>query len=74
MRREGAKTPHAYDGLAADATWRISGVIRDSTDREHVVEIGFSSLEEATAFASAELGLAGTWADPDGDGNYCIVD
>jgi hypothetical protein len=23
--------------------------------------------------AERELGLAGSWEDPDGDGNYCIV-
>jgi hypothetical protein len=38
-----------------------------------VVEYSFGSQEEARAFAEAELGLAGEWADPDGDGNYCIV-
>ena len=38
------------------------------------MEIAFASLEDATAFASVELKLTGTWDDPDGDGNYCIVD
>ncbi|MFL5913318.1 MAG: hypothetical protein ACJ768_22460 [Gaiellaceae bacterium] len=68
IRREGAATPHAYDGLAADAPWRLSGV-RDG----RVVEVGFATLEDAEAFAEQELGLTGTWADPDADGNYCIV-
>ena len=38
-----------------------------------VVEYSFGSQEEAEAFAASALGLSGTWADPDGDGNYCIV-
>ena len=29
--------------------------------------------EDAEAFAARELGLAGPWDDPDGDGNYCLV-
>jgi len=37
------------------------------------VEIYFASQADAQAFAASELGLSGTWADPDGDGNYCIV-
>jgi hypothetical protein len=74
IRGDGAGTPHAYDGIAADTPWRISGVVRDSGGAERVIEISFASLEEATVFASRELGLAGTWADPDGDGDYCIVD
>jgi hypothetical protein len=73
IRTDGAQTPHAYDGLAADAPWRISGVVRASDGSQRVVEIGFASLDEATAFAEAEWGLSGRWDDPDGDGNYCIV-
>ena len=38
-----------------------------------VVEYSFSTQEEAQAFAERELGLTGTWADPDGDGNYCVI-
>jgi hypothetical protein len=38
-----------------------------------VVEYSFGSQEDAEAFAARELGLSGKWADPDGDGNYCIV-
>ena len=38
-----------------------------------VVEYSFGTQEEAQAFVERELGLTGTWADPDGDGNYCIV-
>ena len=63
-----AQTPHAYDGLAADAPWRISGVWNGV-----VVELHFATREEAEAFAARELGLEGRWDDPDGDGNYCIV-
>jgi hypothetical protein len=74
IRRGGANTPHAVDGLAADAGWSLSGVVLDSSGRERVVEIGCASLDGATAFAREELSLSGTWADPDGDGNYCIVD
>jgi hypothetical protein len=73
IRYAGARTPDAYNGLPADSPWRISGVFQDSAGEERVLEIAFSTLEDATAFASSELGLAGTWADPDGDGNYCIV-
>ena len=74
IRADRAHTPHAYDGLAADAPWRVSGVWTASDGSRHVLEIGFASLEEATAFAERELGLVGRWDDPDGDGNYCIVD
>ena len=73
IRRTGAQTPRAYEGLAADAPWRISGVITASDGSQRVVEIGFASLDQATAFAEAEFGLTGRWDDPDGDGNYCIV-
>jgi hypothetical protein len=73
IRHVGARTPDAYDGLHADTQWRVAGVARDSSGSERVVEIAFASLEDATWFAAAELGLRGTWADPDGDGNYCIV-
>ena len=38
-----------------------------------VIEIAFGSQEDAQAYAADELGLSGTWADPDSDGNYCIV-
>ncbi|HSX21618.1 MAG TPA: hypothetical protein VLE97_02450 [Gaiellaceae bacterium] len=38
-----------------------------------VVEIAFASKEDAEAYVARELDLAGTWADPDGDGNFCIV-
>jgi hypothetical protein len=68
IRRSGAATPDAYDGLPADAPWRLAG-IWDGV----VVELHFASLEDAKAFAASELGLAGHWDDPDGDGNYCIV-
>ncbi len=36
-------------------------------------ELHFKSREDTEAFAERELGLAGRWDDPDGDGNYCIV-
>jgi hypothetical protein len=49
-------------------------VVTDTSGQQRVVEYSFASLEDATAFASAELALTGTWADPDDDGNYCIVD
>jgi hypothetical protein len=68
IRKEGAATPHAYDGLSADAPWRLAGVWRGA-----VVEVHFGSREEAEAFAERELGISGRWDDPDGDGNYCVV-
>ncbi len=68
IRKAGAVTPRAYDGLAADSPWRLAGV---STGV--VVELHFASREDAEAIAARELGLAGRWDDPDGDGNYCIV-
>ncbi len=68
IRSTGAKTPHAYDGLPADAPWRISGVWNGV-----VVELHFASQADAEAFAARELGLVGSWDDPDGDGNYCLV-
>jgi hypothetical protein len=74
IRADGAHTPHAYDGLAAEAPWRVSGISTASDGSRHVVEIGFATLEEARAYAEHELGLSGRWDDPDGDGNYCIVD
>ncbi|MEP6977973.1 MAG: hypothetical protein ABI948_07960 [Thermoleophilia bacterium] len=73
IRKAGAQTPHAYDGLAADVPWRISGVLTASDGSRRVAEIGFNSREEATTFAESEFGLTGRWDDPDGDGNYCIV-
>jgi hypothetical protein len=73
VRRHGAQTPHAYDGLPADAPWRLSGVWKDGAGTEHVLEIAFASEQDAEAFAASELGLAGAWTDPDGDGNYCIT-
>ena len=69
IRSTGAKTPDAYDGLPADAPWRISGVWNGV-----VVELHFASGEDAEAFAARELGLVGRWDDPDGDGNHCLVD
>ena len=68
MRESGAKTPSLYEGLSADAPWRLSGVWNGT-----VVELHFGSREDAEAFAEHELGIAGRWDDPDGDGNYCIV-
>jgi hypothetical protein len=68
IRKAGAETPHAYDGLPADAPWRLAGVL-DGV----VVELHFASLEDAESYAARELGMSGTWDDPDGDGNYCIV-
>ncbi len=68
IRRAGAKTPDAYDGHPADAEWRVAGVMNGV-----VAEMHFASREDAEAFAQRELGLAGRWDDPDGDGNYCIV-
>ncbi len=62
-----------YGDLVADRPWRINGIVTASDGSRHIVEIGFDSLAEATAFAESELGLTGRWADPDGDGNYCIV-
>ena len=73
IRHEGAQTPHAYDGLAADTPWTLSGVWRDGSGAERVIDIAFASEEDAHVFAAAELGLSGRWADADGDGNYCIV-
>jgi hypothetical protein len=66
IRKSGAATPHAYDGLAADAPWRISGIWNGV-----VAEFHFASRADAEAFAECELGLSGRWDDP--DGNYCIV-
>ena len=73
IRTRDARTPTAYDGLAADAAWRVSGVWSAPDGSRRVVELGFESLEEATSFAERNLGLAGRWDDPDGDGNYCVV-
>ena len=74
IRRGAAKTPNMYDTLPADSEWRLAGVWRDRGGAEHVVEVHFGSRDEAEAFAAEELGLSGRWDDPDGDGNYCIVD
>ncbi len=68
IRTAVAATPHAYDGLAADAPWRLAGVWNGV-----MVELHFTTREDAQTFAERELGLAGRWDDPDGDGNYCIV-
>ncbi len=74
IRTSHAHTPYASDGLSADAEWRVAGVWRDASGGEHVVELHFASLEEAQVFASSELAISGRWDDPDGDGNYCIVE
>ena len=66
MRRADAAWPRAYADLGTD--WKVSGV-----EDGRVVEYSFGTQEEAQAFAERELGRTGTWADPDGDGNYCIV-
>ena len=73
IRKEAAQSPRAYGDLVTNRPWRINGILTGSGGSQHLVEIGFGSLEEATAFAESELGLSGRWADPDGDGNYCIV-
>jgi hypothetical protein len=74
IREAEARTPRAYDGLAADAPWRVAGVWTASDGSRHVVEIGFGSLEAAVEFASSELAISGRWDDPDQDGNYCLID
>jgi len=74
IRTREARTPNAYDGLVADGPWRLSGVWTAPDGSRHVVELGFASLQEATLFAERHLGLPGRWDDPDGDGNYCVVD
>jgi hypothetical protein len=66
IRKADAAWPHAYAELGTD--WKVAGV-----ENGRVVEYSFGSQEDAQAFAERELGLSGTWADPDGDGNYCIV-
>ena len=66
IRRADAAWPHAYAELGTD--WKVSGVADG-----RVVEYSFATQAEAEAFAEQELGLTGPWADPDGDGNYCIV-
>ena len=66
IRRADAEWPHAYEELPSG--WKVSGI-----EDGHVVERSFGTHEEAEAWAARELGLTGTWADPDGDGNYCVV-
>ena len=66
IRRADAAWPRAYAELGTD--WKLSGVVDG-----RVIEYSFGSQEEAQAFAESELGVSGQWADPDGDGNYCIV-
>ena len=74
IRKGSARTPIMYDGLAADAEWRLSGVWRGSGGAEHVVELQFASRQAAEDFAQRELSLSGRWDDSDRDGNCCIVD
>ena len=66
IRRADAAWPNAYAELGSD--WKVSGVADG-----RVVEYSFGTQAEAEAFAEREFGLTGTWADPDSDGNYCIV-
>ncbi len=66
IRHANAAWPKAYAGLGTE--WRLSGLWEGRP-----VEIFFASEDDAQAFAASEFGLSGTWADPDGDGNYCIV-
>lgn len=69
IRGPGAKAPHVYEDLPVDGPWRLTGLWNGV-----VVELHFATRGEAEAFAERELGLHGRWDDPDGDGNYCILD